>query len=373
MHLLTKMKALVVGGTGLTGPIIVNGLIDRGYAVSILHSGRHESELIPPDVEHIHIDVHQRRQLDDALEGRHFDIAFSMHGRLREVADALKGHTERLITVGGECVYRGWLRISNQHLFQMIEPSPVPTPEEGPLEELGVDKFVDRMLEAEQFVMRCHEQGHFNVTHFRYTIGYGPNQIGPSEWSIVRRILDGRKQYLLPNGGQVLISRGFSENCAHGLLLAVDQPDASAGEIYNVCDETLLTVRSRVELIADIMGHEFEFVDVPTGITQPGYLATYPPHMNYPYHEVMSLDKIKTQLGYREVVSPERAMEITVNWLLENRPEPGGSMERNVGDSFDYAAEDRLIERLTDIYQTLRDEGHGAPYSWRHPYPHPKS
>jgi hypothetical protein len=95
--------------------------------------------------------------------------------------------------------------------------------------------------------------------------------------------------------------------------------------------------------------------------------------MNYPYHEVMSLEKIKTQLGYREVVSPERAMEITVNWLLENRPEPGGSMERNIGDSFDYAAEDRLIERLTDIYQTLRDEGHGAPYRWRHPYPHPKS
>ena len=33
------MKALVVGGTGPTGPIIVQGLLDRGYEVTIYHRG----------------------------------------------------------------------------------------------------------------------------------------------------------------------------------------------------------------------------------------------------------------------------------------------------------------------------------------------
>ena len=50
------MRALVVGGTGPTGPFVVNGLRDRGYDVAILHTGNHEVETIPPEVEHIHTD-----------------------------------------------------------------------------------------------------------------------------------------------------------------------------------------------------------------------------------------------------------------------------------------------------------------------------
>ena len=46
--------ALVVGGTGPTGPHIVNGLLERGYQVAILHTGAHESDEIPASVEHIH-------------------------------------------------------------------------------------------------------------------------------------------------------------------------------------------------------------------------------------------------------------------------------------------------------------------------------
>ena len=47
-------KALVIGGTGPTGPSLVNGLRQRGFATAILHTGRHEVDTIPPDVEHIH-------------------------------------------------------------------------------------------------------------------------------------------------------------------------------------------------------------------------------------------------------------------------------------------------------------------------------
>ena len=49
------MKALVIGGTGPTGPYIVNGLLERGYEVTILHRGTHEVEFSAP-VEHLHGD-----------------------------------------------------------------------------------------------------------------------------------------------------------------------------------------------------------------------------------------------------------------------------------------------------------------------------
>ncbi|MFH1486398.1 MAG: NAD-dependent epimerase/dehydratase family protein, partial [Chloroflexota bacterium] len=51
------MKALVIGGTGPTGPYIVEGLLKRGYDVAILHRGTHEIPL-PTEVEHIHNDPH---------------------------------------------------------------------------------------------------------------------------------------------------------------------------------------------------------------------------------------------------------------------------------------------------------------------------
>ena len=46
------MKALVIGGTGSTGPYIIDGLLNRGYEVTMLHRGVHEIEL-PEEVEHL--------------------------------------------------------------------------------------------------------------------------------------------------------------------------------------------------------------------------------------------------------------------------------------------------------------------------------
>ena len=39
------MKALVVGGTGPTGPHVVQGLLNKGHKVAILHRGTHEANL----------------------------------------------------------------------------------------------------------------------------------------------------------------------------------------------------------------------------------------------------------------------------------------------------------------------------------------
>ncbi len=58
------MKALVIGGTGPTGPFLVQGLLHRGYDVTILHRGTHEVAEIPPEVEHIHADPHFRDTLE---------------------------------------------------------------------------------------------------------------------------------------------------------------------------------------------------------------------------------------------------------------------------------------------------------------------
>jgi nucleoside-diphosphate-sugar epimerase len=82
---------------------------------------------------------------------------------------------------------------------------------------------------------------------------YGPRQVAPREWCIIRWILDGRKHLIIPDGGLKLVSRGYAGNVAHAVLLAVDKPQESAGEIFNVGDETIWSFKNWAELISYTM------------------------------------------------------------------------------------------------------------------------
>lgn len=369
------MKALVVGGVGSTGTVVVRHLLERGFEVTILHRGVHEADL-PGEVAHIHADPHWPEDLEAALAGFEFDVAFSLYGRLRFVAEALVGRTGRLISVGGAmAVYKGWMSITSPNPWDSMEDSPVPLAEDHPLaREPGVDQFSAQVRESEDVVMRAHADGHFSATHFRYPICYGPLHIGPPEWAILRRVRDGRRRLIVPGSGTILLSRGFSENLGHALMLALDRPQASAGEIYNICDDGLLSNREWVQLLCEQLEHELELVDIPFELIPKGFRATAT-QLLYRSHRVMDTSKVKRQLGYRDVVPVESALEKTLRWYTDHPLPPGGELERNLGDPFDYAYEDRLM----DIYRGYRDRiqtdfasESGIEVEWRHPYPHPR-
>jgi len=343
----------------------------------MLHRGVHEAE-VPPAVEHIHTDPHWPESLKDALSGRQFDLVVATYGRLALIAEAVKGHTSRFVSVGGAiAIYKGWMRITERHPQQWFEVSPVPVSEDHPLASAqGVDRFTARAREAERTVMQAHAEGHFAATHFRYpTNVYGPRNVSSQEWSIIRRIRDRRRQLIVPGGGSILISRGFAENLAHGILLVVDNPQKSAGQIYNIADESVtLTNREWIRLVAQVLDHEFEFVEIPFDTLPPAF-ADAPPLTLFPYHQVLDLTKIKAHLGYRDIVPVEQGMETTVRWYTENPPPPGGESEQFLGDPFNYAAEDQLIEVYRSGRERLRHELRQVPISdvrFRHPYPHPR-
>ena len=125
------MKALVIGGTGPTGHFIVNGLLASEYKVAILHTGNHEVDEIPPEVEHIHTNPFDESAVRSALEGRDFDLCVATYGRLRSIAQLVAGRVGRFISVGGQPAYRGYMNP------ELLEPPglPVPVSESHPLVE----------------------------------------------------------------------------------------------------------------------------------------------------------------------------------------------------------------------------------------------
>jgi len=189
-------------------------------------------------------------------------------------------------------------------------------------------------------VMRAHREGHYNATYFRYPLVYGPHAPGNPDWSMVRRVLDGRKHLIIAANG-LMRRRGYARNAAHALLLTVDKPKESAGQFYNIRDDQQFTQRQHAEFIARHLQRECDIVEVLPLLAQRVYQGSS--DQTRARAVEFDIGKIKTQLGYRDLVTPAAALAASVDWLVANRPAPGGEVERQSGDPFAYAAEDALI------------------------------
>ena len=326
-------RTLVIGGTGPTGIHLVRGLIDRGHEVVILHRGTHERPETPVDIEHIHADPYDMDSMLGALGDRTFDVTVVMYGRLRRIAEALVGRTGRFVSVGGVPAIRGWM---NPWLFTP-EGLPVPVSETAPTVAVPEeDEKGYRVARTEQHVFANHP----DAAHFRYPYAYGPLQVVPREWSIVRRILDGRRSIVVADDGLTLHHHGFTENLAHAVLCGIDRPDEAAGRAFNCGDDEVLTIRQVIEIIAAELDAELEIVSMPFELATPARPLLAQPAVT---HRVLDTSLLRDRLGYRDIVPAREAVARTARWLVENPIAPGAPEEYVLTDPFDYEAEDRLI------------------------------
>jgi nucleoside-diphosphate-sugar epimerase len=344
------MRILVIGGTGPTGPYIVNGLVARGHHLTVLHTGRHEVATLPPPalVPHIHADPFDRMSFTSAIAGLTFDAVFAMYGRLRMIVDELVGRTSRLFSIGGVPVYPGFsdddiryppgMRLGSREsdAFAPLGDVGGITPEELATRGGRSDK-VAKIILSEALMFDRHPQ----ATHFRYPYIYGPNQVVPREWSVVKRVLDQRKILILADGGRSVDTVAYVENVAHAVLLAVDHIDVSAGHVYNVSDDELYSRGQVARIIADELGHTFEIINLPAQVARPAY-PTLQHHSTQ--HRVVDTTRIRSELGYSDRVAPLEALRRTVRWQVKHLPSEHHRLMEVLQDPFDYAAEDRLAE-----------------------------
>jgi len=337
----------------------VRGLVERGYQVTILHRGTHERAETPASVAHVHADPYDEHALRRALEGQSFDVIYAMYGRLRRIADITRGSTDRFVSVGGVPAYRGWMNPWLPDPFGL----PVPTAEDAPLVDDPTDDPKGYRIVVTERAVFAH---HPNAIHFRYPYVYGPYQLAPREWSVVRRVLDGRRRMIVADDGLTLHHHGYTENLAHALLLAADAPASAYGAIYNVGDEEVLTVRQMIEIVAGALDHDLELVSMPYDIAPPARPLLAQP---LPTHRVLDLRLVRERLGYHDVVPARSAVAATARWLAAHPPERGGTEEMVLTDPFDYDAEDALLAAWDTARASLPavsfavEPGYGLPYS----------
>jgi nucleoside-diphosphate-sugar epimerase len=358
------MRTLVIGGTGPSGPHIVDGLLGRGHAVTVLHGGKHEVTF-PPEVEHLHGDPHFEESLDAVLGGRIFDVVLATYGRLRVVSEVFRGRTGHLIGVGSASGASP--DPSDPQWGRLGQPVSV---EEGT--DLVVTdasrRLSHRIAEARRTLFRVAAEGGYRATYLGYPLIYGARQPAPVDWCIVRRALDKRERFIVADGGLKVESRMYAENAAHAVLLVIDQPEVAAGKTYYLSDDRLFSMRQRIDYLAWCVGHRFELVDMP-------YELAAPCHVLWRHergHRIRSNRLIREELGYRDVVHPEQGMRAAAVWLRDHAPVPGGEEETQLGDPFDYDGEDRIVGQWTDMLRSAAIDvslrGHPAPgHQYRHP------
>jgi nucleoside-diphosphate-sugar epimerase len=358
------VRVLVVGGTGPTGPHVLDGLLDRGHDVTIFHRGSHEPAGLP-DVEHIHGDPHFRASIDDAVGARSFDVVIAMYGRLTHLAPAFRGRCGQFVGVGGVPVYRGFFPRPGYRM-------PIPVTEDDAVVDTAPDddpalQFSLRLAEAEAAVRAHHPDGAL----LRYPMLYGPNNARPQEWSVIRRVRDGRRHMVLPDGGIQVHTRCAARNAAACVLALVDRPGVAAGNVYNCGDPFDWSLRQWVEATAELLGAELQVVAIPADVAVEAATTLLPLGGTTATHSVLSTEKARRELGWAPAISPMDALRELVECYQE-RPDVDPSDSPSFTDRFDYATEDALI----DAWRNARNDIHNAvpqrPAPPVHSMAHPK-
>jgi nucleoside-diphosphate-sugar epimerase len=360
-------SVLVVGGTGPTGPHILNGLMDRGFEVTIFHRGSHEPPDLP-DVRHIHGDPHFAETIDTAVGKGDYDVVLAAYGRTKLLAESFAGRAGHFLAIGGAPRYAGF----NEPDRLSPSGAPLPLREEAPsaltvsAEGSPAIQFAHRMVRTEEGVFAAHP----NATYLVYPIVYGPRTVWPWEWSVIKRVWDGRDTLLIADEGMAVHSRVAARNAAELVLRAIDQPDVAKGQLYNAGDDVQYTVRQWVELLVDGLGASLEIVSVPSSVA-PWVKAMYvPTSVSLGDHSLLDTAKARQELGHRDVVTVRSAIDELLAWFEDNPVDPTTSSA--FVDRFDYELEDALLARWSGVVSELRSTlAHDVPADV-HPMAHPK-
>jgi nucleoside-diphosphate-sugar epimerase len=339
------MRILLIGGNGFIGSPLVRELRESGHELAVFH--RHADVTLSTDVMRIRGD---RNHLSDYREKIQqfspdviIDLILSSGEQARHLIDVSRGLARRVIAISSMDVYRAW------GVLQGSEPGPLeplPITEASPVRTVrssyppktiemlrSVFSWLDEQYDkiaVEEVVMNDPEVA---GTVVRLPMVYGPGDPLHRFFPLLKRIADGRTSILLADDlAAWRAPRGYVENVAHAIASAA-LSDQAAGRTYNICEEPTLTELAWQEKIARHVHWPGKFVvlpreQTPKHLLQPG---------NASQHVVVSSERIRAELHYKELVPIDEAIQRTATWEQQNPPHTINAQQ------FDYDAEDAAL------------------------------
>ena len=363
-------SSLLVGGTGVTGSFVVTGLLRRGHAVTVLHSGRHKPhrDLAPwyhdgsvrvlyssPD------DAHELRARLVEADGPSFffDHVFVLYGNLRKTNGLFVGHCGRFYAATGMVAFDTYGNSTRGDAVagQMISPCDedtalMTTNGRRTGTPNSFNPKLNRIMLGEQSVFAHHP----HATIVQYGKIYGPHNLLPHAWIVVKRVLDCRAGMVVSpyaNFFGMNASACYAENAAEYFLLATERPE-SRGEVFLALEDKHLTIKQWISVIAMALGRpDFRTFELPTELAIPARPLDHNGLVDDQSWDggviYWSNEKAHRLLGYKDVVSPVEGVRRTALWLAKAENHPSRMTSSNIlQDPFDYETEDELLRLWRD-------------------------
>jgi nucleoside-diphosphate-sugar epimerase len=318
-------------------------LQQQGHELATVHRG---TTAAPPGVNEIRGDRHQLSA--SAEEMKRFapevviDLVISSGVQAEDLMKIFRGTARGVVMLSSIDVYRavGVLHGTESGPLQEVpltEESELrrrlhPYPPEGmkvmrktfPWVTDDYDK-----IPAERIVMNDPELA---GTVLRLPMVYGPGDRLHRFYPVIKRIADGRRHIIF---AEPLVAwhspRGYVENVASAIALAATD-ERAARRIYNVCEDPSFSELEWSRKIASAMQWKGEFVTLPVERTPRHLLRPG----NAAQHWTASSARIRRELGYKEPVAIDEAIQRTIRWEIANPPD-------DMLAQFDYAAEDAAL------------------------------
>jgi nucleoside-diphosphate-sugar epimerase len=302
------MRVLVFGGTGFTGPKIVGRLHSLGHEVTIFHKGSHEPDL-PSAVRHFHGDF-----ADPPPELRRIEPEVVVHmwamtePATRSFVEQFRGIAGRAVVISSGDVYRAYGRLLR---LERGPPDPIPLTENAPLRESRYPYRAhapdpehwtaqyDKILVEHVFT----SQSELPAAILRFPAVLGPNEHNRfARWT--QAMLRGDSELLVQDDwADWRWTHGFADDVAEAVVLAAINA-VSAGRVYNVGELHTPTMLERLAEFAAIAGWSGRIIKVPQSRIPESERTSY----DYAHHVVYDTTRIRTELGYSEVIPREKAI-----------------------------------------------------------------
>jgi len=307
------MKVLIIGGTRFFGYHIAKRLVGDGHDVSLFNRC-HTPADFGQNVQRICGDRNDYEDFHGKLKGTPFDVVIDMIAYKKEDSQAA-------VRTFGDFVGH-YIHISSGAVYFVTQDYPCPLREEDydrplyPKPETNDAWWLYgyKKRQCEEVLMEAHREHGFPVTMFRFPIVIGERDNTLRAYSYFIRLMD-KKPQILPDSGmvsQTYIHQGDIVNTIASNL----QNALAIGEVYNLAQDEIVTLREFVLKAAEILEVEAELVDIPYKVLAKTSLGTSfsPFFARRPF--VMDARKAQKDLNFSPIAF-DNWMRKTIKWYQE--------------------------------------------------------
>jgi nucleoside-diphosphate-sugar epimerase len=250
------MKILFIGGTGIISTACTALAATRGFALTLLSRGQHQSQL-PPGVKTLTSDINDP-SLPEKIERESFDavvdwIAFTPADIERNLK-LFRGRTRQFVFISSASAYQ-----KPQAHYLITESTPLANP---------YWDYSRNKIACEERLMRAYQEEGFPVTIVRPSLTYGESLIPlvlnswQQSYTAADRMIRGKKM-IVPGDGSSLWVVTHNTDFAKGLIGLLGQSQA-IGHAFHITSDEVLTWDQLFRIVGAAVGVEPQLVHIPS-------------------------------------------------------------------------------------------------------------